>query len=73
VAATRTDELTDLMVRVEISSGDDVSYKNRTFKYIAPNTTDDNALTFGNRLGALQSHTVAGIIRRDTATLIEGA
>lgn len=73
MAAERTEELTDLLVKVEVGSGDDVSYKNRTFRYIAPNTTDDNALTFGNRLGALQSHTVASIVRRDTATLVEGA
>lgn len=73
MAAERTEELTDLLVKVEVGSGDDVTYKNRTFRYIAPNTTDDNALSFGTRLGALQSHTVASIVRRDTATLIEGA
>ena len=73
MAAQRTEETTDLLVRVEIGSGDDPTYKNRTFKYIAPNTTDDDALSFGTRLGGLQSHTVESIIRRDTATLQEGA
>ncbi|MBO6179319.1 MAG: DUF1659 domain-containing protein [Selenomonadaceae bacterium] len=68
--ATRNEESTKLAVRVEVGSGDDVSYKNRTFNHIAPNTTDDNVLSFGNRLGALQSHTVNAIVRTDVATLV---
>lgn len=71
MAVTRTDESTDLLVRVELASGENVSYKNRTFKYIAPNTTDALVLTFGTRLAGLQSHTLNAVLRRDLATLVD--
>lgn len=71
MAVTRTNELSDMLIRVEVGSGDDVSYKNRTLKYWAANTTDQNFLDFGTQLGALQTHTVNAIIRRDTAYLVD--
>lgn len=67
--AQRLDETSTMLVRVEIGSGDNVSYKNRTFNYVAPTATDDNVLSFGTRYGALQTHTVNAVLRRDLARL----
>lgn len=67
--AQRTDESTDMRIRVEIAAGDNVTYKNRILKSWNPMTTDADFLTWGNQLGALQTHAVNAIIRVDTATL----
>lgn len=67
--ASRTNESCDMRIRVEIAAGDNVTYKNRTLKYWNPRTTDSDFLTWGNAIGALQTHVVSEIIRLDTATL----
>lgn len=71
MATTRTDEQTTLGVVVEIANGDKVTYKTRSFKYIAPATTDDDVRTWGNQLGAFQTHDVSGVKRTDVAILEE--
>lgn len=71
MAVARQNESTEMLIRVEIGDGDDVSYKNRTLKYIAPNTTDETFRGFAVRIGNLQKKTVNGYIRRDTAYLVE--
>ncbi len=64
--ATRTDRTTKLALRVEVATD---TYKNRQINHINPSITDDKALYFGNKLGALQSHTLDKIVRTDVATL----
>jgi len=70
MATVREGEKTTGFVRVEVGSGDDITYKNRSFANISPDATDDNVRSLLTRYGALQTNSVNGIIRRDEATLI---
>lgn len=65
--ATRTDKSTKLAINVEVATD---TYKNRAINHINPTLTDDKALYYGNKLGALQAHTVNKIVRTDVATLV---
>jgi len=71
MAVEKTNKLTTLSIRVEVGSGDNVTYKKRTFNHINPEITDEKLLTHAKVIGAWQSHTVNGYIRQDTADLSE--
>lgn len=68
MAVSREEKKTTLYLNVEV--GED-SYKNRSFTNINPLLTDDLALSTGEALGTLQTHTLNKVVRRDEATLIE--
>lgn len=67
MATMRTEKNTKLALQVEVATD---TYKNRILNHINPSLTDDKALYFGNKIGALQSHTLDKIVRTDVATLI---
>lgn len=71
MAVIKKDAKTVLAVKVltgTTSSGKS-KYAERSFSSINPAVTDDDLLTVGTAIGALQSHDVKFIIRRDTCSL----
>lgn len=71
MAATKKSQSTKMIIKVAngTSSSGTTLYASRTFQHISPAGTDDNILTLGTKYGALQSRTVGGVQRQDTATL----
>lgn len=71
MAATKKSATTKLIIKVAngTSSSGTTLYASRTFQHIAPTATDDNVLSLGTQYGSLQSRTVGGVQRQDTATL----
>lgn len=69
MAVVMADEKTTLTLKVEVGSGDDVTYKNRNFNYIAPNTTNENLYNSATVMGGWQSHTLSDVIRTDKFSL----
>ncbi len=73
MAATKTDQSTKLIVKVQtgLTSGGEPQYSQRSFSSINPAATDDSLLSAGNALGTLQEHEVGSIMRQDVCTLSE--
>lgn len=71
MATKREEESTTMLIRVNEGTQESVVNRSRSFNYISPNTTDDDARTIFTRIGALQTLPVTGILRRDTAALVE--
>lgn len=69
MATTRTNEISQAIIRVNEGTTENVAAKNRTFNHIAPTATDDNVRTFFERMGQLQTLPVLGIQRVDKCTL----
>lgn len=69
--AVKKSPTTKIIVKVAngTSSSGTTLYASRTFQHINPALTDDEALSIGTALGGLQSRTVGGVQRVDTATL----
>ena len=59
-----------LKVEVGTTASGATKYGSRTISYINPALTDANAYDAGDAIGALQSHTVAGIIRTNKVDLV---
>lgn len=72
MATTRTNETSQVIIRVNEGTAENVAAKNRTFNHISPNSTDDDVRTHFERMGALQTLPVLGIQRVDKATLVSG-
>lgn len=68
--ATKKDSSTAMKIRV--ATGTDAEGKtifaNRSVSNINPEITDENFCSVGAGLANLQSHTLSGVIRVDTAT-----
>ncbi len=68
--ATRQDATTKLTVKVLLSGeGEKESYEQRAFAHINPGLSDEDVLSIGTKLGALQSYPVASVNRTDAAGL----
>lgn len=65
------DEKSTMIIRVEVGSGDDVSYKNRSFTNINPELSNDLLYEYADELGKLQSHNVNAIMRRNEFAINE--
>lgn len=69
--AKRSSVKTKILVKVitgHNANGDEVT-KDRTFTNANPALTDDDVLAVGQALGGLQSYTVAGVSRNETAVI----
>ncbi len=70
--ATRKDATTKLAVQVILSSdGEKEKYGQRVFMHINPALSDEDVLSIGTKLGALQSYAVKAVNRTDAAGLGE--
>lgn len=70
--ATRKDATTKLAVQVILSrDGEKEKYGQRVFMHINPELSDEDVLSIGTKLGALQSYEVKTVNRTDAAGLGE--
>ena len=67
---TRQDATTKLAIRVILSQdGEKKTYAQRIFTHISPALSDEEILSIGRKLGALQAHEVEIVSRTDVAGL----
>lgn len=59
-----------LKVEVGTTASGATKYSNRSISYINPQLSNENAYDDAEAIGALQSHTVAGIIRTNKFDLV---
>ena len=73
MAAVKTNETTKLVLSVETgtTAGGAPVYGQRSFANIRPSLSDDDVLTLGTGLAALQTHPLGKVVRQDTAVLVE--
>ena len=74
MAAEKTKQGTALQLKLETgtTAGGVTTYGTRTYSNVKPSTSDDNMLSVGTALAGLQNYTLGAVMRRDTATLVEG-
>lgn len=72
--ATRKEATSKLIIKVAagMNAAGKTTYKQRTFTNVNPALTDEDFLSVGDKLAALQSEEIGGIVRQDAAKLIEG-
>ena len=72
--ATRKGAATKLVIKVAagMNAAGRMTYKERTFANVNPALTDEDFLSVGGKLAALQSAEVGSIVRQDTASVIAG-
>lgn len=68
--ATKKDSETSMRIRVAtgVDGEGKTVFANRSVAYINPEISDENFCSIGASLANLQSHTLSGVIRVDTAT-----
>ncbi len=73
MAVKKTGVATKLILRVQ--TGTDKkgapTYSQRTIQHVNPVLGDEDFLTLGKNIGALQAHTVHDVMRQDAAALTE--
>ena len=74
MAAEKTNQNTALQLKLETgtTAGGVTTYGTRTFSNVKPTISDDDMLSVGTALAGLQNYTLGSVLRRDTATLVEG-
>lgn len=72
--ATRKGATSKLVIKIAagMNAAGRATYKQRTFTNVNPALTDEDFLSIGNKLAALQSEEVGGIVRQDAASIIAG-
>lgn len=69
--ATRLNSKTNMGLRYVAGVDEDGDNLYKTFSYgnVNPEVSDDDVLSVGNKIGALQTQTIANVVRTDTANL----
>lgn len=72
--AKRQEHAAKLIVKVVTgaNSAGAPTYANRSFAHINPELSDADTLAIGQKLGALQTRQVGGILRADSFAIVEG-
>lgn len=70
VTATPISSTISLKVEVGTTASGATKYGSRSISYINPSLSNENALDAGEAIGALQTHTVAGITRTNKVDLV---
>lgn len=68
MAVSQTDKSSQISINVEVATD---TYKDRTFKYINPELTDEKAYSVTMLFAGLQAHYVNKIKRRNEYTIVE--
>lgn len=71
--ATRNNSKSSLGIKyvAGVDSQGDNTYRTFSYSNVNPDVSDDDILSVGNKIGALQTQTVAAVVRTDTANLTE--
>lgn len=65
----RMNETTQMIIKVEVGSGDNTTYQKRTFQPINSELTDAKLYNYASIIGGWQTHSINDIMRIDSMSL----